>query len=32
MFTEMSNTRASGYHLLNITKDGVDGVVCKPLK
>jgi hypothetical protein len=27
MFTEMSNSRASGYPLLNITKDGVDWVV-----
>jgi hypothetical protein len=27
MFIEMSNSRASGYPLLNITKDGVDEVV-----
>jgi hypothetical protein len=27
MFTEMSNSRSSGYSLMNVTKDGVDGVI-----
>jgi hypothetical protein len=27
MFTKTSNSRASGYPLLNVTKDGVDGVI-----
>jgi hypothetical protein len=27
MFIELSNTRVSGYSLLNITKDGVDEVI-----
>jgi hypothetical protein len=27
MFTEMSNSRASGYPLLNVTKDGVNGLI-----
>jgi hypothetical protein len=27
MFTEMSNSRSSGYPLMNVTKDGVDGVI-----
>src|SRR6187455_1696022 len=27
MFTKMSNTRSSGYPLMNVAKDGVDGVI-----
>jgi hypothetical protein len=27
MFIEMSNSRSSGYPLMNVTKDGVDGVI-----
>jgi hypothetical protein len=27
MFTEMSNSRSSCYPLMNVTKDGVDGVI-----
>jgi hypothetical protein len=27
MFTKMSNPRSSGYPLMNVTKDGVDGVI-----
>jgi hypothetical protein len=27
MFTEMSNSISSGYPLMNVTKDGVDGVI-----
>ena len=27
MFTKMSNTRSSGYPLMNIAEDGVDGVI-----
>jgi hypothetical protein len=27
MFTKMSNSRSSGYHLVNVTKYGVDGVI-----
>jgi hypothetical protein len=27
MFTEMSNSRSSGYPLMNVTEDGVDGVI-----
>jgi hypothetical protein len=27
MFTEMSNSRSSGYPLMNVTKYGVDGVI-----
>jgi hypothetical protein len=27
MFTEMSNSRSSGYPLMNVTKNGVDGVI-----
>src|SRR5690242_15589410 len=27
MFTKMSNTRSSGYPLMNVTEDGVDGVI-----
>jgi hypothetical protein len=27
MFTKMSNPRSSGYPLMNVTEDGVDGVL-----
>jgi hypothetical protein len=27
MFIEMSNSRSSGYPLMDATKDGVDGVI-----
>jgi hypothetical protein len=27
MFTKMSNSRSSGYPLVNVTKNGVDGVI-----
>jgi hypothetical protein len=27
MFTKMSNSRSSGYPLMNVTKDGVDEVI-----
>jgi hypothetical protein len=27
MFTEMCNSRSSGYPLMNVTEDGVDGVI-----
>jgi hypothetical protein len=27
MFTKMCNLRSSGYPLMNVTKDGVDGVI-----
>jgi hypothetical protein len=27
MFIEMSNSRSSGYPLMNVTKDEVDGVI-----
>src|SRR5688572_33162172 len=27
MFTKMCNTRSSGYPLMNVTEDGVDGVI-----
>jgi hypothetical protein len=27
MFTEMDNSRSSGYPLMNVTMDGVDGVI-----
>jgi hypothetical protein len=27
MFTKMSNSRSSGYSLVNVTKNGVDGVI-----
>jgi hypothetical protein len=27
MFTEISNSRSSGYPLMNVSKDGVDGMI-----
>jgi hypothetical protein len=27
MFTEMCNSRSSGYPLVNVTDDGIDGVI-----